>query len=143
MSSRNITIAVVAVLVLLFGAWIFTKSNNSAQTPTVTQTQSTPTDAMSSSSAAMHDNIVTISSTGFSPATITIKAGEAVTWSNTDTALHQVNSDPHPVHTDYPPLNTVGQIPAGSKKSLTFPATGTYKYHDHLHPSFTGTVIVQ
>ena len=156
MSSQNLTItAVVVVLLLALGGWFVLKSQNSATpspTPAATaviQTVPSPSPmdssapTSSSSSATTGEQMVTISSSGFSPATVTIKAGQTVTWTNKDTAMHTVNSDPHPVHTAYPPLNTVGRLSPGQVKSLSFPTAGTYRYHDHLNPDWTGTVVVQ
>lgn len=145
--SRNITIAVVFILLVIAG-WYFYKSQKSANySPSVSQVQQqpAPTQSASSSSAsetAMGQNVVKISAVGFTPKDITIKAGESVTWINNDTTMHTVNSNPHPVHTDYPPLN-LGLIKPGEQKSLTFPKAGKYGYHDHLNPSLLGTVTVQ
>lgn len=148
MSSRNLWIAIGVIVILLVG-FIFVK--NSAKTAVAPSTSevTTPTESPTASasesaspSAAMSQNIVKITANGFVPQSITIKAGESVTWTNTDTAPHNVNSNPHPIHTDYPPLN-LGTIQPGSSKSLTFPTKGTYGYHDHLNPQFKATVIVQ
>jgi len=51
-------------------------------------------------------------------------------------------SDPHPVHTDYPPLN-LGTFFDGASLSLKFPTAGTYVYHNHLNPSERGTIVVK
>lgn len=80
---------------------------------------------------------------GFSPKTITVKVGTAVTWVNKDTDPLQVASNPHPAHTDYSALNSVGLIQPGASKSFTFPAAGTFGYHNHLEPNNAGTVIVE
>ncbi|MBI2597228.1 cupredoxin domain-containing protein [Candidatus Daviesbacteria bacterium] len=85
---------------------------------------------------------VEYSSQGFNPRTITIKAGQAVTWINKDTNPVEVSSNPHPTHTDYPPLNEVGLIQPGQSKSFTFPQAGKYGYHDHLDSTNFGEVIV-
>src|SRR5579884_1535566 len=141
MSSKNITVIVVVVLVILAGVWLLTKSNN--VTPTTNQQQATTqvTQApVQSTNPGNSANAVTENADGFSPATITIKAGDTVTWTNTDTNPHTVNSNPHPTHTDYPPLNGVGQIAPGQSKSFTFSQPGTYHYHDHLDPVHQGTV---
>lgn len=88
-------------------------------------------------------NLVTNGINGFTPETVTIKVGDSVTWVNSDLKNHTVNSDPHPSHTAYPSLNTIGLLKPGEKKSLVFPTKGTYGYHDHLNPSHTGTIIVE
>lgn len=145
--SRNTTIGIVAVVLLALLGWFFIKSQQSsspavqtAPSPQVAQ----PSDISASSVSAIPagENVVMISDKGFSPQSITLKKGESVTWKNIDTAGHTVNSAPHPVHTVYPPLN-LNLIKPGEEKSLTFPAAGTYKYHDHLNPSLFGSVTVQ
>ncbi len=80
---------------------------------------------------------------GFSPKTITVKVGTTVTWVNKDTDLLQVASNPHPTHTDYPALNSVGLIKPGESKSFTFPVVGKSGYHNHLEPDKTGEVVVE
>ena len=115
------------------GGYSYAPSNNSA-----TQSQ-TPSLAPS---AVENQASVTLTSSGFSPATLTIKAGTTVTWTNKSGSDATVNSNPHPVHTDYPPLN-LGSFSDGGTLSLKFDKPGTYGYHNHLNPSEKGTIIVQ
>lgn len=96
----------------------------------------------SSSEVQQTQNSVTLSATGFSPATLTIKSGTTVTWTNKSGEEATVNSDPHPSHTDYLPLN-LGKFADGETLKLTFTKPGTYGYHNHLNPSEKGTIIVQ
>lgn len=144
--SRNTTVAVVVILVLIVGGWFLTRPK-STPTPAPSET-STPAPAQTTTPSATEGammkekNVVKITSDGFTPKNITISAGDTVTWMNSDTVDHTVNSAPHPTHTAYLPLN-LGVIKPGDKKSLTFPQAGTYKYHDHLNPSLFGSVTVQ
>lgn len=85
---------------------------------------------------------ITYSSAGFEPSTITINAGDTVTWTNQSGSDVSVNSAPHPTHTDYPPLN-IGVIVNGASASLAFPTAGTYKFHNHLNPSHYGSITVR
>lgn len=146
--SRNSLIAVVVAVIVLIGGFVIIKSQKapSSDLPTSTVTEPTPMTEQSSPSAAasagVSQNQVKITTDGFLPKDITISVGETVTWMNSDTDNHNVSSDPHPVHTLYTPLN-LGMIKAGDSKSLSFPTTGTYKYHDHLNPSLTGSVTVK
>jgi len=78
----------------------------------------------------------------FSPATITVKKGTTVTWTNTDGAKVWIASDPHPVHTDYPGLDSHTDIGAGESFSFTFDKVGSWTYHNHLNPTVKGTVVV-
>ncbi len=77
---------------------------------------------------------VKITSSAFSPATVTIATTNAVKWTNKDTVNHQViannGSFASPI------------IAAGHAWTHTFSTAGTYKYHDALHPSLTGKIVV-
>ncbi len=147
MSSRNLAIGIVIIGLLIVGGVFFIRSSSdqSAQLPSPsTEALSIPTEQPSSQSATIQgQNMVDLSSTGFNPKEITINAGDTVTWMNSDNQAHTVNSDPHPRHTLWPFINTVGQIQAGQSKSLKFPDPGTYTYHDHYFPQNTGTVVVK
>lgn len=149
MSSRNITIAVIGILIVIAVGWFLMQPKQATTpapvVPVVTETPSSTESAGPSASEGANlqeKNIVEIAASGFSPKNITIQKGESVTWKNTDSADHIINSAPHPIHTTYPPLN-LGVIKPGDQKSLTFPDSGTYKYHDHLNPSLFGSVTVQ
>lgn len=144
--SRNTTIGlVVVVLVILAGWYLLQSQKGQAPTPSpqVTTEEVSPSTEEATEAAEVEENVVKITSSGFSPKDITIKIGESVTWMNEDSESHQVNSAVHPTHQLYPPLNTVGLLKQGAKKSLSFPEAGTYKYHDHLNPSLTGSVTVE
>lgn len=145
--SKNTTIGLVVVVLIILAGWYFIQSQKgqpaqSRPAPRVTQPRATPA-TESAAPSKVKENVVKVTTSGFSPQRITIKAGESVTWVNEDTQSHQVNSAVHPTHQLYPPLNTVGLLQSGDKKSLSFPDAGTYKYHDHLNPSNTGSVIVE
>jgi plastocyanin len=77
---------------------------------------------------------VKITATAFSPASVTIKTGDAIKWSNTDTKAHQVVANNGAFAS--PTIN------AGKTYTHTFNTAGTYKYHDALHPALTGKVVV-
>lgn len=142
--SRNVTLVIVVVLILIVGGWFLTRPKQTTIPESVQPTQ-TPVSKESASPVASPSaatNLVTITKSGFSPKDLTIRLSETVTWMNSDTIDHTVNSAPHPTHTLYTPLN-LDTIKPGEKKSLTFPKAGTYKYHDHLNPSLTGSVTVQ
>lgn len=146
--SRNLVIAVVVIVLLVLVGWYLTRpkqtvapQDQSTQVPVSTESSA----PVASAGAQMkeEEGVVTISQSEFSPKNITIKVGDSVTWMNSDSANHTVNSDPHPTHTLFPILNKVGLIKAGEKKSLQFTTAGTFTYHDHLNPSLMGSVTVQ
>lgn len=85
---------------------------------------------------------VAITASGFFPASISVKLGTAVTWTNRDKTPHQVISDPHPTHTQLPLLDS-GALSPGDAYTYTFEAVGTFGYHDEFHPlQIRATVIV-
>ncbi len=91
--------------------------------------------------AAAPASEVTVTATGFAPATSTVARGATVRFLNADSAAHQVASAPHPTHTIYPPLNG-DVLQSGASFDVVFSKAGTYKYHDHLNPGLTGSVTV-
>ena len=78
---------------------------------------------------------VQIKRSGFAPATVTINADDAVTWRNADTIDHQVvangGSFASPI------------LRPGKTYTRTFRNGGTFRYHDGLHPTLRGTVVVR
>lgn len=99
--------------------------------------------ATQSATPSAQKSEVQVTKSAFTPNVIEIKVGGTVTWVNNDTLANQVASTPHPIHTDYPPLNTIGVLQPGQSKSLKFDKAGTYRYHNHLNPGTQGTVVVK
>ena len=95
--------------------------------------------------------IVQITSYGFDPETVTIKAGDTVTFVNKDSIVHWPASAVHSTHGRYPEkggcigskFDACKGLAAGASYSFTFNIKGTWIYHDHLSPLLTGTVVVQ
>ena len=86
--------------------------------------------------------VVDITSNGFQPATLSVKSGTEIVWTNKDTDLHQIVANPFPSGTDLPSLRS--EILNGSQGYVyTTGKTGTFGYHDQLHPTVNGTVIVK
>lgn len=82
---------------------------------------------------------VTIKDLSFEPDSVTIKAGETVTWVNEDRRDHQVMSGAPPVMTD---LFMSPSLAKGDSWSYTFEEPGEYPYHS-MTGSILGTVIVE
>ena len=78
---------------------------------------------------------VQIKRSGFSPASVTINANDAVTWRNTDTVNHQVVANGGSFASAI--------LGPGKTYTRTFRGGGTFRYHDGLHPSLRGTVVVK
>ena len=87
---------------------------------------------------------VGITAAGFNPATIKIKKGQIVSWTNLDDKPHQVASDPFPTSETLPGLRAEAPSEKGESYSFTFEESGTYTYHDRLNPlKHKGTVVVE
>jgi plastocyanin len=73
----------------------------------------------------------------FEPASITVKAGTTVTWTNNDNFTHSVQFKDGGLPTD-PTL-----MKPGEKTTFTFTTAGTFHYQCSLHPqNMQGTVTV-
>jgi len=84
--------------------------------------------------AAVATDAVHIKNLAFSPATITVKAGSAVVWTNDDAIEHDITFDGGAIASSV--LNHNDTF------SHTFPTAGTYHYICSIHPFMHGTVIV-
>lgn len=112
----------------------------STPTPTTAPAGNTPAATATSSGPAMAVSITTSGTFAFSPATITIKVGTTVTWTNTTSAPHTVTSDDGTTFDSG--INT--PIAAnGGTFSFTFTKAGTFAYHCQIHPFMKAVVIVQ
>lgn len=88
---------------------------------------------------------VTVTNTGFSPQSLTIKIEDSVTWTNTSTRTVYVAPDEHPSHQKYAGIwddDGTGSIAPDESYTVTFSQAGTYTYHDHLSSTLIGTIIV-
>jgi plastocyanin len=101
---------------------------------------------ISSGGGSVTTTTITLTSSGASPRDITVAVGSRVTFVNNDSQPHDMDSNPHPDHTDCPPLN-VGFIAAGGQGiTLNLNTARTCGYHDHNQPSntnFQGTIRIQ
>jgi plastocyanin len=81
------------------------------------------------------DQTVEIADLAFSPSTVTIQAGETVTWINADNVAHTATDADGGFDTE--------QINPGAEVSVLFDTVGTSSYACAIHPQMTGTVVVQ
>ena len=81
-----------------------------------------------------------------SPKQVEINVGQRVAFVNNDSSAHEIASNPHPVHTDCPPINEVGGLaPGNARLTGAFTIARTCGFHDHGQPdntSLQGTIIV-
>ncbi|HLG90680.1 MAG TPA: dockerin type I domain-containing protein [Candidatus Saccharimonadales bacterium] len=89
---------------------------------------------------------VSITNSGFVPATISIKAGDQVTWINNDSVPRQVAADPHPAHDSIVDFDSSIALQPGDSLGFFFETAGTFTLHDESNPSdsrYRLTIVVQ
>lgn len=79
---------------------------------------------------------------GFAPNTMTVKKGTTVVFTNRSQGGMWVASAVHPTHQLLPGLDQKQSVAAGGTYKYTFTLVGTWKYHNHVAPEDTGTVVV-
>lgn len=128
MHRSKATIAVISIAVGLLAA------SCSSKTPAATQS-STPATTSSSPAATGSSTVQATSQLTFDPVSVTVKAGQTVTWKNGSGIGHTVTFDSGPSFDK--------QLADGSSVSRTFTTAGTYNYHCTIHgQSMHGTITV-
>ncbi len=112
-----------------------TAGTTASVTTVASTTASTTAASTTAASTTAATTSVTIESFLFNPASLTIKAGETVTWTNKDSVAHTITEDKG--------IFDSGSVNSGATYSFTFKTAGTFTYHCAIHPSMTGKIIVQ
>jgi plastocyanin len=150
-----LTIVIVIIAILIIGGVIFYLA---------TSDKGTEGEGKSAAASALkvkeeerlQSYTVEITSSGFSPSNLEIKAGDSVTWINKDSAQHWPASAVHPTHKVYPgsdiaKCDTAEQskifdackgLVQGESWTFTFNEKGSWNYHDHLVSERVGKIIV-
>jgi len=115
-------------IILLIGAACGKKATNTSNTTNTTTTNVTTT------TDAVESNAVEMINTAFNPATIKVRKGTTVTWTNNDSLVHTVTG------TDSGPRSDL--LNPGDKYTFTFDQVGTFAYNCTPHPFMKGTVQV-
>ena len=116
-------VALIVIVVLV--------AHNKSSTPPLTKSSNPPA-------------YVSITSSGYLPATISIKKGQAVVWTNTTNATHDVDSDPYPSDNALAGFKSPSVLNDNQTYSFVFNETGTFSYHDDLNPgNYKGDVVVK
>jgi plastocyanin len=91
--------------------------------------------------------VITITSSGIEPRTVTIAMGQSVTFINNDSIAHDMASDPFPLYSDCPGLNRVGRLePGESAQTAALAVARSCGFHDLLRNGDTrwhGTINIQ
>jgi hypothetical protein len=90
---------------------------------------------------------IVITPAGVDTKVLTVWVGAQITFVNSDNRVHRMFSDPHPAHTDCPPLNDVGFLaPGAARTSGALDVARTCGFHDHgeaENTSLNGTIIIR
>ncbi|MBI4117573.1 MAG: cupredoxin domain-containing protein [Parcubacteria group bacterium] len=95
-------------------------------------------------------NAIVFENNAFTPAEITVKKGDAVSFLNKTEQNLWPASGVHPTHALYPTtggclgstFDACRALKTGEEFTFTFDIVGTWPFHDHLHPDKRGKVIV-
>ena len=88
---------------------------------------------------------IAITASGVAPKALTVGYGGRVTITNNDAAPHELSSNPHPVHTDCPEINSPVLLTGQSFTATMASKVETCGFHDHLDPTnaaLQGTILV-
>jgi plastocyanin len=128
-------VAVVVVVLIVGGFFLLRGKNRStpSASPSSLSTMPSPKDNPPNSGTT-----VTIKNFAFGPASLTVNKGDTVTWTNEDSAEHQIASDSGDAVSFSGPA-----MPQGQSFSFKFDSTGTFPYHCVIHPSMKGMITVK
>lgn len=94
---------------------------------------------------------IEMTSSGFSPSTLTVSKGTTVSFTTMDEGEYWPASAVHPSHEAYPTeggcigstFDACKALAQGETFEFTFDEGGEWDYHDHKNPSLTGIIIVE
>ena len=90
---------------------------------------------------------ITIANNAVSPKDIIVARGSQVTFVNNDSRAHDMESDPHPEHTDCPEIDQVGFLNPGQRRQTgNLNTARRCGFHDHDQDSvksLQGTITIQ
>lgn len=86
--------------------------------------------------------VVTYTESGFAPEPLMVKKGTIVTFVNESSRGMWVASAVHPTHQLLPGFDQLSSAVKGGTYEYMFVKVGTWKYHNHINPTDTGSVVV-
>ncbi|MBI4062315.1 cupredoxin domain-containing protein [Candidatus Gottesmanbacteria bacterium] len=157
--NRSILVGIIVLLVGLGVGWFVlqgpkpeqspeeqTPSGQMPVTPGVTEmvvVETSPGPAMEKGGvAAVAESTAQYTDSGFMPNTITVKQGTTVRFTNQSSRGMWVASAVHPTHQLLPGFDQLKSVEKGGTYEYTFAKVGTWKYHNHVNATDTGTVVV-
>jgi len=141
-------IAGAVVFIVVLGVYTWKSAQVYApESESLTQIQETQEPALESNATT-----IVYTNEGFSPSSVTVQKGTAVTFVNESQRGFWPATALHPTHEIYPDkesncgtsaFDACKPFAPGTSWTFTFNEIGTWRYHDHISASYTGTIIVE
>jgi plastocyanin len=126
----------IAIGILLAAVLVLAGCSSASQVGADEGTKSKDASSSAEGSKLMSGHaLVKITDTGFSPATVKIKPGGRVVWTNDGKQSHDIMFGTGGVKSP--------AIEPGKSANHQFKTAGTFQYTDSKNPAFKGTVIVK
>lgn len=98
---------------------------------------------INSPSGIITQTTITYKDDGFHESVVYIKLGSSVIFKNESSREMWVASAPHPAHTTYPEFDQKKSVLRGGTYAFVFTKVGSWKFHNHMMPDQTGTIVVR
>jgi plastocyanin len=147
-TTRTVVAIGVAVAVIAFAGGYYFRDNkdDAEESPSPTPDSSQSVSSSRSPVYTPGTTTVKLTSTGLSPAILSIRVGDTVTLRNDSASVFWPASNPHPTHSDCPGFDALRGLNKGESYTLTFTKVQVCGYHNHLDPTNTtmrGTITIR
>lgn len=139
--NQRLTFGIVVTLIVA-GVGYYLYSNRSASPAATPQPASTATPAPTPATVGSQTHPISMDASGFTPANVTVRVGDRVTFRNNDARTRWPASDVHPTHLLCPGFDAARPLAAGETYTHTFTEVGECPMHDHLLPRLKGKITV-
>ena len=136
--NRKILIILVIAIIIIGGAFFFLQQpkyeqNTGSDLPQIPDNSSSSQPLTEEEDIIPNTYSIAMENFLFKPAEITIKKGDTITWTNQDSAPHDISGDTFQSN----------PLVKGQSFSFAFDSVGTFNYICGIHPSMKGKIIVQ
>lgn len=129
-------LAVMVVAVGIVGSVVWARNDSTSTVePSTTSVVSLPDGRTSAPAGGAGSRQIAIKDFSFAPASLSVKVGDSVTWTNGDGAAHSIQSGDHT-------FDSPDKIEQSKSFSFTFTTAGTFTYFCGIHQYMKGTVVV-
>lgn len=137
MSKNNFIWLSVVLVAVVGGALLYGASRQAARSSLLNGL------AKEEQSAAIgQEHAVTFTKDGYQPQQLTARKGDTVKFVTDGDQFFWPASNIHPTHGIYPEFDPREPVDPKKGWSFRFDKVGTWKYHDHLAPYYTGSISV-